>query len=530
MDGRAIQQRKTPLAIDNWPDWTYNQTKGEGSATMKKEYMPLYVRIKADLINRIAAGELKKGGRLPPERALADAFRVSRITVVGALRELEDEGIITKIRGSGSYVNAESIAEDCEDVFSHIAGRTDTEISFGIFRPTPSYFQLVKIFCGVFQLENPGLKVRPFAIEATPNENADPFLMRIGAGEAPTVGEFFLHADYSCVNGLVPLERLPGYNELEAAILPQCVYRTEDAKGDMHVHAISLKVNCRVVLANARLLREAGVDTDIEELDAGTLADWVAAAGAYTKAQRPGFYGIMAEIPNGWHNVIGNMPYLWGDCPTAPENSPSGLAKLLERPQCRTGLAYFRKLVASGNPAPFNGLDLFATGRVGLIPSSGTWPLALWDLMADKFEMRSFQIPSQMPHIPAASTLGNACLGIFRSSVKSDKELEAAWKWIKFLFRRKQQFAICSDFTFPALKDFPCPIETHASGTSGAFIQALGRSIPQFDFKNIRSSLGILGDSMKGCLAGKLKPEACIAEAVGRLETLRKCKAAENVM
>ena len=71
---------------------------------MKKEYMPLYMRIKSDIINKITAGELKKGDRLPAERVLAKTFRVSRVTIDGALSELEKEGIITKIQGSGFYV------------------------------------------------------------------------------------------------------------------------------------------------------------------------------------------------------------------------------------------------------------------------------------------------------------------------------------------------------------------------------------------------------------------------------------------
>jgi DNA-binding transcriptional ArsR family regulator len=63
---------------------------------MRKEYMPHYIRIKSDIINKISSGELRKGDRLPAERELAERFGVSRITVVGALKALVEEGIVER--------------------------------------------------------------------------------------------------------------------------------------------------------------------------------------------------------------------------------------------------------------------------------------------------------------------------------------------------------------------------------------------------------------------------------------------------
>lgn len=49
-------------------------------------------------------GELLRGERLPPERAFADQFGVSRGTVRDALRRLEEGGFVEKRPGSGTYV------------------------------------------------------------------------------------------------------------------------------------------------------------------------------------------------------------------------------------------------------------------------------------------------------------------------------------------------------------------------------------------------------------------------------------------
>ena len=53
---------------------------------------------------RITGGGLLQGERLPPERAFAEQFSVSRGTVRDALRRLEEGGFVEKRPGSGTYV------------------------------------------------------------------------------------------------------------------------------------------------------------------------------------------------------------------------------------------------------------------------------------------------------------------------------------------------------------------------------------------------------------------------------------------
>ena len=63
-----------------------------------------YEAVKASLRERIAAGGWQPGVRLPSERELVQQFGCARMTVHRALRELEDEGLIERRQGSGSYV------------------------------------------------------------------------------------------------------------------------------------------------------------------------------------------------------------------------------------------------------------------------------------------------------------------------------------------------------------------------------------------------------------------------------------------
>jgi GntR family transcriptional regulator len=65
--------------------------------------LPLYLQIKQHLLRRVAARN-GAGGRFHTELELCRIFGVSRMTVRQAIEELVDEGLLTRRRGSGTYV------------------------------------------------------------------------------------------------------------------------------------------------------------------------------------------------------------------------------------------------------------------------------------------------------------------------------------------------------------------------------------------------------------------------------------------
>lgn len=66
--------------------------------------VPLYRQIETYLRQNILAGSLAAETRLPASRELAQELGVSRITVNNAYAELESEGLIYTLAGSGTYV------------------------------------------------------------------------------------------------------------------------------------------------------------------------------------------------------------------------------------------------------------------------------------------------------------------------------------------------------------------------------------------------------------------------------------------
>jgi DNA-binding LacI/PurR family transcriptional regulator len=69
---------------------------------MSKE--TLYQKIYNDIVEGIRTSRYPSGSRLPSEKELADQYKVSRITSKKALEMLEDQNLITRMVGRGSYV------------------------------------------------------------------------------------------------------------------------------------------------------------------------------------------------------------------------------------------------------------------------------------------------------------------------------------------------------------------------------------------------------------------------------------------
>src|SRR6266536_2551749 len=64
----------------------------------------LYERIAADVLRRVAAGELRPGDRLPPIRQAATVWGVNLNTVAKAYAALAERGILESRAGGGTVV------------------------------------------------------------------------------------------------------------------------------------------------------------------------------------------------------------------------------------------------------------------------------------------------------------------------------------------------------------------------------------------------------------------------------------------
>lgn len=66
--------------------------------------VPMYKQIINILNGKIERGELKAGDKLPSEAELVAQYKVSRITIRSAIRELEEDGLVVRSQGKGTFI------------------------------------------------------------------------------------------------------------------------------------------------------------------------------------------------------------------------------------------------------------------------------------------------------------------------------------------------------------------------------------------------------------------------------------------
>lgn len=86
--------------------------------------------VRSELAERIESRSLRPGDQLPTERELCDEFGVSRVTVRRALAQLADERRIYSVRGRGTFVSAEVLAEPPNTLlsFHDLVGREGVRV------------------------------------------------------------------------------------------------------------------------------------------------------------------------------------------------------------------------------------------------------------------------------------------------------------------------------------------------------------------------------------------------------------------
>ncbi len=92
---------------------------------------PLYSQISESLLECIESGALAPGDRLPPERELSQMLGVNRLTLRRALRMLEQQGLLTRLQGKGTYVAEPKIEREAGRLVSFTRGMSRRGYSVG---------------------------------------------------------------------------------------------------------------------------------------------------------------------------------------------------------------------------------------------------------------------------------------------------------------------------------------------------------------------------------------------------------------
>lgn len=70
----------------------------------RNEFPALHIQVAAEIRRSISEGEIRQGERLPPVVDLATVLGVNKNTVIRAMHQLRDEGLLDFTRGRGIRV------------------------------------------------------------------------------------------------------------------------------------------------------------------------------------------------------------------------------------------------------------------------------------------------------------------------------------------------------------------------------------------------------------------------------------------
>lgn len=94
---------------------------------MRDSVVPVYYRIKMDILEKIKQDIYKVGQLLPSDMDFCKIYDTSRITVRRALSDLENDGYIERIQGKGTYVKFKEIKQNMSKFYSF----TDETVKMG---------------------------------------------------------------------------------------------------------------------------------------------------------------------------------------------------------------------------------------------------------------------------------------------------------------------------------------------------------------------------------------------------------------
>ncbi len=178
--------------------------------------IPLYSQLVNIIKRNITAGTLNPGDQLPSESELCKNFDISRSTVRQAVSMLEDEGLVVRKQGRGTYVAEPKVRRKTEKLYSFTSemssmGLTPSSklVEYDVIEPPPDIVKML-------ELDNPLTPVYKFS------------RIRYVNGEAMTLETSFYpqylyptltrallqtHSFYSLLyeRGIVPYEAVDSY-------------------------------------------------------------------------------------------------------------------------------------------------------------------------------------------------------------------------------------------------------------------------------------------------------------------------------
>lgn len=123
----------------------------------KSSPIPVYFQLKNDLVKKIAKGVWKPGECIASERELCEIYSVSRMTIRQAIGELVQEGVLTRLKGKGTYVCEQTVKQQDMMSFTEMIKQTGRELETEVVQfdviDTPDDMQDTFMLDKVYKIE-----------------------------------------------------------------------------------------------------------------------------------------------------------------------------------------------------------------------------------------------------------------------------------------------------------------------------------------------------------------------------------------
>lgn len=464
----------------------------------KQKFKPRYSAIHDEILHSIREGKWIKGDRLPTEKELCSAHGVSQITVIRALNELKKEGVIERIRGSGSYVLWTPDFEYYKIKSPQIIRSGRIRIVHSLLEASHQYRFMMKLLAETFMNVNPDVEIEFLNLKL----EKDPYLSRIARGNVPSCGEFFWYAAYVERDALLPLNTLDGFETVWKSLLPIIHGKT--------VYALPSHIEIpNFLLINMKLVEDAGLHLPkplrtwhqlfrLQKELSGRLGNSAHAAGF--------------PLPDSWHNVK-NFAELLGQeilCGKPDPYSRETFKRIFFTKGAEKGLRILQRLRDGG--VSFNlPHEHFALGEIAILPLASSWELDLLQFQKARFPILYCPMPPVWQSVYRPFYSGFS-VGLFREGLHSIVERNAAWSWLKFLLLpSSQKLRSVRSFQYSSLQEgrssFSCEEFPEACALADRQLQY---AVPQFDFPGIRSAYAEAGVFLREFLLGKYDAEECL--------------------
>ncbi|SCK04310.1 HTH-type transcriptional repressor yvoA [uncultured Clostridium sp.] len=123
----------------------------------KNSPIPVYFQLKNDLVKKIAQGLWKPGECIASERELCEIYGVSRMTIRQAIGELVQEGVLTRLKGKGTFVCEQTVKQQDMMSFTEMIKQTGRDLKTEVINfdviDTPDDMQDIFMLDKVYKIE-----------------------------------------------------------------------------------------------------------------------------------------------------------------------------------------------------------------------------------------------------------------------------------------------------------------------------------------------------------------------------------------